>query len=257
MSHDMLSYQLEPEPRDVEAFAVLDLDRTLLNTDALVDAMFLALLNHGIGEEQVQIDLMFVNSKAGQSFSLMEYFIAEHGRPLYELVMQDVTDLAATDERFAHRLLIPGTIGLLDALDESDIPYMIMTFGETENQEFKLRLLSASLDKQRNELNALITSEPKKADWIMSTWMGEDGRFHVPSLAPAQTPLIADEVIVVDDKAHNVRSDGKSYGILVDNTDEPVPGTVSTLDIAVALRNGMRLQDLIQHEEEVTEIDNI
>ncbi|MGB3945663.1 MAG: hypothetical protein WBK76_02385 [Candidatus Saccharimonadales bacterium] len=231
----------ERQPRSVEVFAVLDLDRTLMQSGVLTDLLCMQLLNHGVSIDQVRRDIDFVRRSDGMSFSTLDYIQAQYGPAKYASVMHEI-EAIVKDGGLKEELLCEGTLGLLTALESQDVPYAVLTYGERINQEFKLTLLRHMVNRSARELHATVTSETKKASWIASgEWKheGEDG-FAVPAFIYPQADLRAKYVVVIDDKQTNLESDDDAVlGILVDNAHGS--GALTTAEVAGLLKGGMDL----------------
>ncbi len=237
----------EMEPRRVEAFAVIDLDRTLLDTSALVDMLLLQLHDHGFTSQQVQSYTEHVHSQAGSALSLSEFFATEfeHRDGLLALLKQEILEIAETGD-LSDDLLYPGSTQLLDALDAKTIPFAILTYGNVTDQDFKLSLLRLLTRREVSQLHATVTSQQSKAQWVAEEWSGDDGLM-VPDDIYSTEPVIAEYVVVIDDKTLNLASTNPNVlGILIDNgaeTDRSI--TVELLGAAVAA--GESLVDFANH----------
>lgn len=234
----------ETEPRHVETFAVIDLDRTLLDTSTLVDMLLLQLHDHGYDARQVSGFIDFIHSRTGSSLSLREFFESsiEDGEVLYGTVKQELLQLAEGGE-LTDELLYAGAAELLDTLDETDVPFAILTYGDVADQDFKLSLLRMLTSRQIGELHATITTEREKARWISHTW-SQDGLLHVPDDIYGHAPIVADSVVVLDDKPQNLHSESSAVrGILIDNHHQSA-GSISIVELVVAIRSGVSLDDL-------------
>ncbi len=215
----MTSSSYEMEPRHVEAFALIDLDRTLLNTPLLVDMLLLQLHDHGFTAEQVREHIQHIHSRAGKSLSLSEYFSAEfdNGGALFAVLKQEIIELAET-EGLVDDLLYSGSKELLDALDEKTIPFAILTYGNVADQDFKLNLLRLLTKREVSRLHATVTDQPSKAKWVAENWDQGSG-LAIPNDIYSTESLIAEYVVVIDDKIANLTSANTNVlGILMDNS---------------------------------------
>lgn len=231
----------ERSPRKVDTFAVLDLDRTLMHTGVLTDLLCMQLLNHGVSIDQVRKDIDFVRRSDGMSFSTLDYIQAQYGPARYASVMHEI-EARVKEGEYADELLCDGTRELLSALEERDVPFAVLTYGERINQEFKLTLLRHMVNRSAKQLHATVTSESNKASWIASDeWRqaGTEG-FAVPAFIYPQAELHARHVVVIDDKRTNLESDSDAVlGILVDNAKGS--GALTTAEVAHMLADGMDL----------------
>jgi hypothetical protein len=234
----------EYEARQVDTFVVFDLDRTLLRTDTLTDMVCLQLLDHGVGLEQVRADLNFIHQQIGTSFSLLEYLEAQYGSELYLAVRDDVEALVESGE-LVHDLVYEGTADLLSELERNEVPFAILTYGNRESQEFKLRLFRRLMNRTPETMHATITLESKKSDWIARTWQGTgDGSLLVPTEIYPESSLSTRMVVVVDDKRANLESsDERIKGILIDNAPEGAKEGATIVELADFVRRGGSLSE--------------
>lgn len=220
----------EHAPTVVDVFAVLDMDRTLLDTAAVTERLCRQLERHGVSSRQVDSDLRFIEAQVGQSFSLLDFLEAQYGSELFSVVKQEVQEQVELGE-FSEGLLCDGASELLESLENSGVPFAVLTYGEQANQDFKLSLLRNLLGRSTADLHAVVTEVPNKASWIAEEWAHDDG-FTIPAVMHASATLIAREIVVIDDKLANLTSgDRRIWGILVDNT-----GTSRRTTLEVAKR---------------------
>lgn len=246
----MMTQHHEIEPRHVETMAILDLDRTLLNTPVLVDMLLLQLHDHGFEPNEVRTHMEFIHSQAGASLSLRSFFEAnfDDGESLYASVWQDILDLAKAEEALRHELLYVGTAELLDTLEQKDIPYAILTFGNELDQSLKLKLTRTLLEREEDGLSATITQVPNKARWVESEWVEHDG-LQVPADIYGREPIVAENVVIADDKRTNLEATNPNVkGVLVDNTGA-TEGAMTIVELAAAIADGEHLVDLARHHE--------
>jgi len=233
----------ELEARKVATVAVLDMDRTLLNTDQLAYAMCDMLILHTGPEEDINQHKAHIDANYGNNFSVTDYLAEIYNEEIVELIKEDLLNLAESDE-LRERLLFPGTMELLDALAESDTPHAILTRGVRKNQEFKLALFRRLVDRSEEELPGEVTTEEYKSEWIHHTWTDE-GRIVIPKGFFGKESLQAEQVIVIDDKKDNLLSpDIRVKGILVDNREAPPKGKYSIAAIAELVNQGGKLEAL-------------
>lgn len=88
---------------------------------------------------------------------------------------------------------IEGADALLAFLEENNIPFGIMSYGDIELQEEKLRVA------QWDKIPHLITNTPEKSILIRQ-WQQKDSSFAIPS-ALSQVPAEAKHLFLLDDKA--------------------------------------------------------
>ena len=214
----------EQEPmREVHSFVVLDLDRTILNTDAL-NRQICERIDKSIDTSPEQGDpYEFIQSQKGKALSVAAYLDNRYGHEAYEQVTTTLAREAETpDQPRAADLIYPGVAELLAALEDNDTPYGILTYGEPANQIFKLRIFHALVKKYEGAINALVTDQQFKAQWIESNWKespdSEGGWFVVHPELSSNATIKAQHIVVVDDKLENTQSeDARIVEFVVDN----------------------------------------
>ena len=206
------SHETEPV-HEVHSFVVLDLDRTLLDTDELNRRMCERVVAAaGVDMRPEDGDpFSYIKGQKGKSFSVFGYFKARFGGEAVEDVMQyflAVTDLGAEAD-----LVYPSVVELLEELERQDIPHGILTYGDVENQTFKLALFHKLVGKHHEEIVALVTDERFKAQWIEANWkqdltdkIGKEGFVVHRDLFPSHV-LRAQNIVVVDDKRENTQAE--------------------------------------------------
>lgn len=243
--HEVPTDMHEKEPRIVETFVVLDLDRTLFPTDDFVDLIYDELMKQGVPADKTGEDKSFVYSQTGTSFSLFDHMAQEFGEARMNAVMQSIEQLVKDGTVTAEMLLCKGTKELLEYLDQHQIPHAILTFGEQGLQDFKIKLTRLLLNKTGEELPATVTSLHKKAAWIADAWEQDDDSkgLHVPASITGGELIHAKNVVVIDDKVSNLVSDSEQVkGILVNNSSNRPVGSLSTEDLAEYLDVGLPLE---------------
>jgi FMN phosphatase YigB (HAD superfamily) len=222
--------------RAVPLFVVIDLDRTLLDTDKLnellcqvVDASNDARLDDGD-------PYAYILRQAGKSFSVSNYLNERFGPDANAMAWLRLQEAAHEHPTLLHA----GASQLLATLDQQAVPYGLVTYGEANNQQAKLRLVHAVLGKQADELPYLITDEPNKAQWIAHHWKRTgDSAFHIHETL-SREGLRTDRVVIIDDKAMNTATDDPGIcGILIDNrggdgTATPTPTIADVAEIVAA-----------------------
>lgn len=223
-------------PVPIDAFIVLDLDRTLLNTDALMDLLFEQLSQtDGTNTEEVQAAKNVSYAHKGKSFDVTTLIDDRFGDGTFERLHQQIIAMAH-DVDMRKRLLYAGASDLIETLESAGSYYSILTHGSQEFQSDKLRLLGALTDRLEPPFNAYITTETNKAEWINRQWQRDRARFMVPNDVYRQRSVAAQSIIVIDDKRTNLETTNEHIkGILVDNDTHPAEGTLSVLDIAMHL----------------------
>lgn len=244
----------ELESRTVDYFAVLDLDRTLLDSDKIVRLMCEALPRFGVDEQAAQDDLDSMRAATGRSLSAFEFLAGRHGDETVRLLVSDMFQ-RAENGRLDDKDLLYGdsSVRLLDELDERDIPFAVLTYGEQDYQEFKLALYRILTGRYGDRLPAVVTDEPRKGDWIHGHWSdGSDDHMRVPADFTGDDTIVAREVVIIDDKLHNLESpDGVVKGIHIDNRHDRPAGRVTIQQVVEQLQSGVGLNEIATHHTPV------
>jgi hypothetical protein len=246
----MPATDIEQEPRRVDTFVVLDLDRTLLLSDNLTAVLCKAMHQHGVSLEEIEQVNAHIFKQMGTNFSGTAYIKERYGEQMLADVMADT--MAAAEAGELEEILLPsGTRELLDLLDETTVPFGVLTFGEEKNQQFKIDLLRAMINRPEDRLPATVTSEPSKSHWMHDTWEQEDGSFMIPVSFTNSQAVVAQQLVTLDDKMVNLLSyDENVRGILINN-NENAPRGISIAKLVEALRSGYTLKDLSEHFDAV------
>jgi hypothetical protein len=240
----------EQEPRTVESFVVLDLDRTLLNSDKVVQLMCDALPRFGVSDQDAREDLAMIQAATGQSLSAFEFLGGRYGAELIHHLAADLLQQAENGQLDEYDLLYgDSSTELLDELDVQEIPFAVLTYGESLNQQFKLALYR--ILARRAALPAVVTDEPRKGAWIHEHWLdaSEDHMRIPPDFTDGQE-IIAQEVIILDDKQHNLDSPDRIVkGIRIDNRSDHIAGRLSLTQLVDRLKAGENLSEIATHYE--------
>lgn len=199
--------------RQVPLFVVFDLDRTLLVTNKLVERIWELLPELGVSSQEMGILKAYEISQRGKQLDL----IKEIGERFEERFGVDEL-IALITEAGGDGLLYDGVSELLAELEENDVPAMIMTYGNQTSQEAKLKLTQLSLNDGVVLPFAKIVDHQRKAMWLAKHCLQtRDGRVVPAELYPSEA-IVAQQIIVVDDKESNLETSAEDIsGILVDN----------------------------------------
>ena len=175
-------------------FFVLDFDRTLADSDKLLRA-FIEVVNQYIDLPLEQVEKMNADvRRKGDSFDTATYvrdrLLAHHTKEDWDrLEKQFIQESRPLD------MLMPGAAELLDFLEENQLPYGVLTYGNPLWQRLKL---AAS---KFNHVRRIVTTNKYKGELIAS-WQQENGAFILPGeFASAH----AQRIVLIDDKAQSFR----------------------------------------------------
>lgn len=190
MSHEVAKWGL-----------VLDVDRTILDTDALVDA----LISHAramSGGEDIANQIAVTEREArGKSFDLIGELAKVQRLATYEQL-----------ESSAPALVYDGVAELMAFTQQRNIPVMLLTFGSLGGQALKVALLESVLDRRLPKV--ILTEDSSKALWI-----AERRQADVYELTDdAGESIYCHEVILFDDKEKNLTpKDEHIYPVHIDH----------------------------------------
>lgn len=207
-----------------EFLYVLDLDRTLIDSDVAANALYEATEElEGIPRARLKA-LQDESENSNQPFDVVGAITGLLPESLSAAEVKDKMD--KLKGRFLQlvdrdRLLYEGAQTLVDQLETEDIyiPYVIATYGGKEWQQWKLEAAGFA-DK-----DYIITSTNlEKGDWIARDWVQSDGTYAPPLEDEAhKEQLKARHVIVVDDKRKSFEGlPPGNIAILVRHRDQPV-----------------------------------
>lgn len=180
-------------------FIVIDMDRTLFDTAEYAAVLMEALRLTTAEALQAQAVLTL---EYGKNFDLLTYLVKLKGID-YQQACQQIMTRA---KKHTETLLMPGVVGLVDALTESGDSYGILTTGTLENQNLKLAVLRDLLAKDETSLPAEITSvSDKSVDFIQNRWDEVKQAFHIDEqLSGKKGGVYAKTVVLIDDKSNNL-----------------------------------------------------
>jgi len=180
--------------------ALLDLDRCLLDTNALVAAFYATLepdLALALRGEQVNIEV------TGGSFDLVEVIRQRVGDDAWQSIRRRFL-AASPGQAYLHE----GAKKLMEQLRAWNVPFVIVTYGGEEWQRLKQK-------KAQLERIPMLVVDVKEKAVIISRWMNSDGLFDIPTIG-SEASLMARRVVLVDDKADAfVGMPDRMYGIRV------------------------------------------
>lgn len=191
--------------KTVDAFCVLDLDRTLLDTEKAFNVFVDAVHEVGFIDGYEVHDAVL---ESGGSFDVLAYVRKELSDRLdptgsgSERIESIVADIKAEYIKRAkeENLLLPGALELLTELDGNDMPYGILTFGGDEWQGWKLE--AARLDT----VPTIVTRRKDKAAMMRDSWRRKIlGGFQLPEEFMSDGyRIIAKKLLFLDDKLESL-----------------------------------------------------
>lgn len=179
-----------PAPNNPGAFYILDFDRTLADTDKLLE-VFIQTVNHYVDLPVSKVKAADASLRSvGDSFDTAGYvkdYLYTHNRP------EAWTQL---ERQFVHEsrslnMLYPGAAELLDRLEEAGLRYGILTYGNPLWQH--LKLAAAGFD----HIPRIVILTKQKSS-IITSWQQRDKTFVLPQEFGGGH---ASEIVLIDDKA--------------------------------------------------------
>ncbi len=161
---------------------VIDLDRTLLNVDKVMELVEKVCIQIDIDYENIKKAQRIV-AEAGKSYSPIET-IGEHGEEKLEQFREKFVETANAKE-----LIYPDGKRYLDKLESVSAQYIILTYALNEEWQ-RLKFEAAELA----QIPHIITFSSDK-DRQLASWQSEDGVFMAPvtGIKPAQKLVFIDD----------------------------------------------------------------
>lgn len=204
----------ETPETDLKTFYVIDFDRTLADSDKLLD-VFLGVVSHYLELPRDEIEKADADVKArGDSFDTASYvrdrLIDEDKQGEWDnLVKQFIHESRALN------MLLPGAEELLTYLASINEHFGILTYGNPLWQG--LKLTAAGFKHVPH-----IVIENKEKGRLVKSWQHSSGSFHLPQEFGSRD---VDRIIMIDDKAVSF-ADFPSYpslGYYVVNMERALP----------------------------------
>jgi len=236
MSH---SASIKEPTRHVPLFVVFDLDRTLIDTNAFVEVIWRALPKLGMPGRDIEALKEEELSRRGEQFDL----ISEIAERVSKSHSKEQLAALLVEAAESWTIVYGEVAGLLGDLKQYDVPMAIMTYGGELSQQIKLQILAEDLKDEHLMPPVLIVDHNEKAKWIdqNATIAREGGRI-VPFELSGGDTIIADKIVIIDDKQPNLDVDADDIeGILIDNqsSSHEYGIKIGELTISQLLRHGV------------------
>lgn len=213
------------------AFYILDLDRTLLDTERAAKIMRDAASwrNTDLAAELTQKIEDY--TLYGESFSMHDFIVERVGEQELALIEQKYRELASGQD-----LLNTGAKELMAYIEtRPNTAFGILTFGSPKGQALKIQVSGLGA------IPFMVTQETFKGEQI-SSWRDESGVYHLPTELGGQ---MAHTIVFVDDKPFSFKglaADCRGYWVksLYDAGMEKLPDyvvPVKNLQAIIALEN--------------------
>jgi hypothetical protein len=185
-------------------FFAIDFDRCLSNTDALFDIFYDVVDEHAeLDREQLVRARKSIEDNGG-SFDQISALRAL----LSQTALKEFIDTFITRSQ-ANDVLSKGSRELMQSLEDKDVPFGIISYGNEDWQKVKIQASGIA------SLPVLITPHSRKGE-IISTWQQESGLFKIPQELTSSGSLEVETVVLLDDKAvafNNLPLNAKGYWV--------------------------------------------
>ena len=206
---------------NVTTFYLLDLDRTLLDTEKSANLLRTVVAQHSPALAVELARNVEDYSLLGESFSMRDFIVEKVGEAeATEIERRFIAAASGQD------LLNVGARELMAYIRSlSDATFGILTYGLLGGQTMKIRAAGMA------DVPSLVTSETFKGEQI-SSWRGEDGVYHLPEeLGGGMATTIA----FVDDKPFSFKgltADCRGYWVksLYDAGKEKLPSYITPVE---------------------------
>lgn len=211
----------EHEQVVVPQIVAIDLDRTLLDSDAVMKRFSIIASQYGIDVEQIKKSQAKVEQDGGSFNPLV--FIKNAHIPEEEFCQKFI----ASDNP---PILYDDAQPFLDRLDARNVPYHILTYGVSSTwQELKLKAIGF-------HNNATILDKSEKGGEIIK-WMRDDDKF---AMIIGDKRYTADSVCLVDDKPNAFNSfPAGCTGFLLRRRDNLLPSQQGVFPKVVEIVNSL------------------
>ncbi|HEY1085216.1 MAG TPA: hypothetical protein VGE34_00635 [Candidatus Saccharimonadales bacterium] len=242
MQQTPTDFEREPVEK-VDSLVLVDLDRTLIKSDELVDVVAEYQIAHSDDDAQDKAILEYaarVHEGAGGAVSPYAYMREAFGLEADpEQLAQDMVRFFG-EEELVKRIVISGAKELVDFLDESTeqgiCAYGLQTFTEdVVGQEFKIALLRRLLEPKH--MKQWIVNHQAKATRLEAQISGDGSQpFH---MADGEVRIEAQHAIIIDDKEKNLLHSTperlRSIHVYADDVAPSTPKDAVSLEQAVEI----------------------
>lgn len=217
----MKNFEAMPQTQTVnDEFYILDFDRCIGNTNVLFDEFERTVMDKTGMTAWTLREVRKEVEAVGDSFDTATYVRTELNVGNLEGEWQELEESFVEACEKVDTLNL-GARALMTWLDQHQLPYGTVTYGEKTWQKLKLR--ASGLEK----MPCLITDNKRKSE-LFSKWQGSDGRFTLPEELGGGT---YESLVLVDDKA--VSFDGfpapPSHGYWILNPRIELPSQEGTV----------------------------
>lgn len=172
---------------NISTFYILDLDRTIFNTEASIQVMRGVVALHS-PDLAVALEQRFDEyTLLGESFSMRDFILERVGEQVIKKIDEKYLEFAVQQD-----LLMPGARELITFIRaKRDAEFAILTYGAPLGQALKINGVT-----ELRGIPYLVTSETYKGALIAS-WRQTDNLYHLPEEFGA---VVTKNIVFVDDK---------------------------------------------------------
>jgi len=210
-SPETIQGSIEMEPQEEPDFVVLDLDRTLIDNNVLMELLYESLGGNSADDTQAKLHELRQKELAnrGNSFDVLG--------ALNEIWGIDAEFVNVLIDRIVNHpdalgIVVEGTAEILDELKKSDVLHGIVTYGENvEWQNMKVEILRRIIGLNSADTPHSVTSVKAKAHYIENQWWDADRKqFLVPEeVCGIPGGVYARTIHILDDKKANLENSGE------------------------------------------------
>jgi len=205
----------------VTTFYLLDLDRTLLDTEKAAELLRTVVARYS---PKLAVELarnVEDYSLLGESFSMRDFIVEKVGEA--EATEIEARFIAAASDQDLLNIGAHALMAYIRTLP--DAAFGILTYGSLGGQTMKIRAAGMA------DVPSLVTGETFKGEQI-SSWRGEDGLYHLPEELGGGT---AATIAFVDDKPFSFKgltADCRGYWVksLYDAGKEKLPSYITPVE---------------------------
>ena len=220
---DTFNESREAMPKHYSDFVVIDLDRTLIDNNVLMQLLYESLGGNDAADAQKKLQELRQKELAnrGNSFDVLS--------ALGEIWGIDSKFVNVLIERIVSHpdalgIVVEGTAEMLEELKQGGVLHGIVTYGENKNwQDMKVEILRRIIGLDSADTPHSVTSVKAKAHYIENEWWDNDiKQFLVPEeVCGIPGGVYAQTIHILDDKKANLENSGELniQAYLVDAAD--------------------------------------
>lgn len=173
----------------ISKFYIIDLDRTLFDTEKNADFFAQAVRKHSVETAEKLLEKVKKFALMGESFGMRQFVVEALGEEKTAEIEASYLEMTAHEDLFN-----PGAEKFLKVLlSKPGVNFGILTYGSAPGQLLKLKAGKLA------EAPHIVTLEKFKGEYI-STWQQPDGTFLLPKEFQTRGE-VTENLVLIDDKA--------------------------------------------------------